>query len=166
MKQLNTKKSRYYNIILKYEEMLLASFLVLMIVMIIIQIILRNVFQTGIIGIDSFIRHIVLWIGFMGAALATEYDTHIKIDTTEQIMPPGLKKLSEIIVNIFSAVVCSVLCYASFHFVLIEFEGQKQLAFLNLPVWIIEIIMPAGYFIITIRFVVKGLKNMKNAIKG
>ncbi|MEJ2722735.1 MAG: TRAP transporter small permease subunit [bacterium] len=45
-----------------------------------LQIVLRNFFHTGLIWADPLMRHIVLWLGCMGAVLATSRMRHISID--------------------------------------------------------------------------------------
>ena len=45
-----------------------------------LQIFLRNVFTTGLAWGDLVLRNLVLWIGFIGATLATREGKHINID--------------------------------------------------------------------------------------
>ena len=50
---------------------LIVFFLGVMILMAFGQVVLRNVFHTGIEWGDVFLRHMVLWLGFLGATIAT-----------------------------------------------------------------------------------------------
>ncbi|MGD0038444.1 MAG: TRAP transporter small permease subunit, partial [Bacteroidota bacterium] len=55
----------------KAEGALLILMLSIMVLVAFSQVMLRNVFHTGINGADVLLRHLVLWIGFLGAAIAT-----------------------------------------------------------------------------------------------
>ena len=49
------------------------------------QIVLRNFFHSGIIWADPLMRHLVLWLGCLGAALATTRVRHINIDVFSRL---------------------------------------------------------------------------------
>jgi len=65
-------------IILILGSMVLLSFL---------QVLMRNFFDTGILWGDIFLRHLVLWVGFIGASLATREEKHINIDLLTRLIP-------------------------------------------------------------------------------
>ena len=54
------------------EDWILVSIVLFMVLMAFLQVILRNIFDMGIIWGDILLRHLVLWIGFIGASLATK----------------------------------------------------------------------------------------------
>ena len=160
-----TSNTLFYKIS-KIEEILIASFLGIMVILVLIQVLLRNLFHTGIIGGDSIVKHLLLWIVFMGAGLATRDETHVRIDVVSKILSHKWKQVAEIIVTIFSVIVCCILVYASCSFVFVEYEAHGKLPFYNIPVWILEIIIPAGYLVVALRFASKGIINIINMIKG
>lgn len=73
-----------------FEKVVAASSLLILLLMALVQIIARNFFETGFSHMDVVSRHLILFIIFMGAALVSEQNRHIKIDilvpllTTEQ----------------------------------------------------------------------------------
>ena len=58
------------------EKVLLSVMLAAMILLAFLQIVLRNFFDTGLPWGDSLVRYLVLWVGFIGAALATNEESH------------------------------------------------------------------------------------------
>lgn len=130
------------------DELLAATCLSAMILIVLAQIILRNVFQTGISGADSLVRHLVLWVVFLGAGIAAKDSSHIHIDFLPRFLSPGIKRFVDGIVGLFSICICFVLVYAAYSFVSVEYESGLHLALFNIPVWIAEVIIPAGYVII------------------
>ena len=63
-----------------FEKFVAAGSLLALLLMAMVQIIARNFFDTGFIHMDVISRHLILFIIFMGAALVSEQNRHIKID--------------------------------------------------------------------------------------
>jgi TRAP-type C4-dicarboxylate transport system permease small subunit len=132
---------------------LIIFFLSVMILMAFGQVVLRNFFHTGIEWGDVFLRHMVLWLGFLGATIATGEGRHLKIE------------FANIFTNLFAAVVCYFLMGAAVSFVRFEIESGSTLI-LDLPTTYFIIIIPIGYGIIAFRFIVRSLSWTAEIIKG
>ena len=135
----------------KIEGWALVVLVIVMVSLSFLQVILRNFFQTGIIWADPFNRHLVLWVGFFGASLAAYKGKHITIDILSRLVPVVWKPVINILINSVGIYVCWILTKASFEFVQMEKEGGAIL-FLNIPTYIVEIILPLGFALITFRF--------------
>jgi len=146
------KSGKFNQITTRIEDFLIELFLGAMVIIVLAQILLRNIYQSGILGGDELVRHLVLWIAFFGAAIATRSRAHVKIDAVKNIIPEHWQPYSDVVVSLFSCIVCCVLAYASCQFVYIEYQVQEHSAFFNLPAWMMQIILPAGYLIIALRF--------------
>jgi len=155
----------FFDKIIKVEAFLLSTFLGLMVLMVLLQIVLRNFFSSGIAGGDAMVRHMLLWVAFLGAGIATKGGMHIKIDLASKLLSPKGIQIADVITNIFSVIIGCLLVYASYEFVKLEYEAQGELLFFHLPLWILEIIMPIGFLIITLRFVSKGIEGLLKLIK-
>ncbi|MBF0102498.1 MAG: TRAP transporter small permease [Desulfobacterales bacterium] len=149
----------------RIDEFLVAALLLAMIALVLAQIFLRNALHQGMIGGDSMIRHLLLWIVFLGASLSTKENTHIKMDALSKILPESLRLPVECMTDVFSIVVGSILVYASVDFVYTEYIGQSNMPFMNMPLWIFQSIIPIGYGIITLRFLAKCIRNILCKIK-
>jgi TRAP-type C4-dicarboxylate transport system permease small subunit len=143
----------------RVEEVLVVSFLGFMIFIAFLQIVLRNFFSTGLDLGDSLLRNLVLWIGFVGATLATKEGKHINIDVVSRWLPPIGKNVVTLITHLFSFLVCSALTYATLKFIRNEAQmGQKT--FLDIPAWIPEMILPITFSLMTFRFGLRSFKNL------
>jgi len=160
------KNAKINQILAKAEDFLIEMFLGTMVIIVLAQILMRNLYQSGILGGDELVRHLVLWIAFFGAAIATRSRAHVKIDAVKNLIPDRWKPLSDTVVSLFSCIVCCVLVYASSKFVYIEYQSQGHSTFLNLPIWTMEIILPAGYFIIAFRFARNTIASFLSIIRG
>jgi len=144
---------------------LLVTLLSLMILMAFGQVALRNLFHSSLEWGDIFLRHLVLWVGFLGAVIATGQGRHLKIEIVRKLIGPRLRKISFIITNIFAAVVCWYLLSAAVAFVQMEAEANSILL-LDVPTWYFIIIIPIGYGIIAFRFIVSVIQAIVDIVQG
>ena len=155
-----------FDYIARFEEILIAVALSAMVLLVLIQIILRNFFSVGIMGGAEMVRHLVLWVAFLGAGLAAREGKHIRIEIARQILPARLRKIFAVLTCIFSVCVCAILVYASITFVGVDYQGGGTIAFFNIPVWILQVIIPIGYTAVTLRFVMQGIENVHALFRG
>ena len=138
----------------RVEQALITILLTMMILLAFSQIVLRNFFATGISWGDSLVRYLVVWVGFIGAAIATSEGKHINIDVVSRWLTGPKNNYIRLISHFFSAVVCGLLTLAAIKF--IRFEAQMgSTAFFKLPVWVPEIIIPVTFGLMTLRFAVR-----------
>jgi TRAP-type C4-dicarboxylate transport system permease small subunit len=135
----------------KVEKLLITILLTLMIMMAFSQIVLRNFFATGIDWGDALVRYLVVWVAFIGAAVATGEGKHITIDLLARWLTGASSIAIQALSCFFSAVICGLLTVAAAKF--IGFEAQMgSSTFLNLPVWVPELIIPVTFGLMTLRF--------------
>ena len=142
----------------RVEQTLVTILLTMMILMAFFQIVLRNFFNSGISWGDSLVRYLVVWVGFIGAAIAAKEDKHIAIDVVSRWLTAPESNYIRIISHFFSVVICGLLTLAAIKF--IRFEAQMGgTAFFKLPVWVPEIIIPVTFGIMTLRFAFRFLSE-------
>ncbi len=144
-------------IISKIETALVIILLSLMVIVGFVQVLLRNLFQTGFLWADPLLRYAVLWIAFIGASIATYEDRHINIDVLTRLLIPKLKRLISVITNAFALIICVILLNASIDFIKMEI-GYPIEIFLGIKNWMLEIIIPIGFGLMSLRFLFRILK--------
>jgi TRAP-type C4-dicarboxylate transport system permease small subunit len=149
----------------RVEQTLLVSFLGFIILLAFLQIILRNFLSTGLDWGDSLVRNLVLWIGFIGATLATKEGKHINIDVVSRGLPSLGKKGIALIIHLFSFCVCCGLTYAALKFIKNETQMGNR-TFLGIPAWIPEMILPMTFSLMTFRFGLRILESLSETGKG
>jgi len=150
-----------------FENGLMALLLTSMIVLAASQIVMRNVWDTGLSWSDPLLRIMVLWLGLFGAMAATRSHEHISIDILSRFLPPFWKRIARLVTDLFSAAICALIAYHATLFVLMEKE-DGMIAFGNIPAWICESIIPIGFGVMALRFLLSFLlgllgKEMANA---
>ena len=127
------------------------------------QVVLRNVFDQGFLWGDIFLRHLVLWVGFIGASIATREEKHINIDVFSRLMKGKAKYFAQALVNMFAAFVSFLLMQAAWAFILEEKEFETVL-FNDIPAWYFQIIIPVGFGLMMIRFVINLIQKVVDGI--
>jgi TRAP-type C4-dicarboxylate transport system permease small subunit len=145
---------RIDKILAQIESGILVIIVLCMILIAFFQVILRNFFNIGIIWGDTLLRYFVLWIGFLGASLATRENRHIKIDALSRILKPDWQRRFNLVTNLFSTVICFLLAKAAYVFIQDERAFGTAL-FLGIPTWLFLCIILIGFIIITFRFFLK-----------
>jgi TRAP-type C4-dicarboxylate transport system permease small subunit len=148
----------------RVEKVLVGAMLSVMILLAFLQILLRNVFSTGISWGDPLVRYLVLWVGFIGASLATKEGKHITIEIFSRWFSGHSSLYLKAISNLVSAFVCGLLTFAGWTFVRNEAQ-MGTTTFLEIPAWIPQVIIPVTFALITLRFVFSFLATLANIFK-
>ena len=140
--------------LIQIEKFIAGLSLLLLLILAITQVILRNFFELGFSNIDIVSRHLVLFVTFMGAALASEHSQHIKIDCINSLLKPSLKETLKIPLLIISAIICAGFFWYASQFWLDEKlyapDNEKLALYMAL-------IIPVGFFTLTIHFLLLSL---------
>ncbi len=121
------------------------------------QMLMRNFFDTGIVWGDTLLRQWVLWLGFLGAALAVRQNKHISIEIFSNLSSLYWKRIIGIFIRLVAGVISGFLTLAAWSFMIFEKQSESTL-FLDIPVWVFQIILPYSFMIISIRFILSGLE--------
>jgi len=129
------------------------------------QVVLRALFHTGILWGDVAARHLVLWVGFFGAFLATQGDKHFHIDILTRFLSPRARLWFAGFSDFFAAVICAFLVRASWTFVSVGMDPDAIL-FLHIPQAWAAMIVPAGFGLITVQFLLRTVESIRLAFRG
>ncbi len=171
---------------LRAEDAVLIIGLFLMALIPVVERLGRAWFGVGIPGATAYLQHLTLWIAFLGAVLATREGKHLRIIAVLHWLPPHFRR----VVEYAEAFVCSAVCIglfgASLQLVVAEAPGlppwtakiipdfiQHWLEPFGLfysggfttvagwiPIWMAEAVMPFGFAVMAIRFVLGASKRL------
>ncbi|MCK4302903.1 MAG: TRAP transporter small permease subunit [Candidatus Eisenbacteria sp.] len=135
----------------RFEHLVLTGLLLSMLGFAVLQIILRNLFHTGLVWVEPLLRHLVLWIGFSAAVVAAGRLRHIHMDVIGRLLPESFRLRVLRLTTLAAAVVCMVLARASWIYL-----GQEQefgsTGFLQIPVWVLTSVIFLGFALMAKRF--------------
>jgi TRAP-type C4-dicarboxylate transport system permease small subunit len=140
----------------RFEDFILAVLLTGMIVLAAAQIFSRNLFSVGLTWGEPLLRVLVLWLTLLGAMAATREGHHIRIDTLSRFLPERGERIARRVTDLFGAVVCALLAWHSGRFVHGDWQDGLEL-FAGVPSWSAELIMPLGFGVMALRFLIRAV---------
>lgn len=115
-------------------------------------------FNTSILWIDPFVRHLVFLSAFLGGVLATGKDSHIRIDLAtklcEKLESPNLSLWLSRTVSLITMIATVLLAIAGYDFYKVELQYGKE-AFLGIHSGFLVGIIPVGMGLISLRYFLK-----------
>ena len=118
------------------------------------QIFMRNAFGGGFSWADPFLRTLVVWTAMLGALAAVRDDKHIAVDVLQRFLPPHAQRAARIVTLLFAAAICAMLAWYGATLVGIDWDGGAKSDF-GLPNWLLESILPIGFCLMALRFVLR-----------
>ncbi len=141
----------------RFEDFLLVVLLSSMILLASTQILLRNLFEFGLVWADPLLRIMVLWLGMIGATVASRDNRHIHIDLVSHFFSKTAYLLIQTFVGQFTSWVCLLVAWNGAHWVRLDFvDGMTGI--LGIPAWALEIIIPITFVLIGIRYFLFSLR--------
>ena len=134
------------------EDALAGVALALMVALPLTEIALRRLAGTGIPGSIPFVQHLVLWVGFLGAALAAREGTMLAL-ATGTFLPPGRWRVMAVtLATTVAAAVSMMLCVGAYELVLSEREAGTVIA-AGFTTWAAQTVLPFAFALIALRTV-------------
>ena len=135
------------------EDALLVLLLSTMIVLASTQILLRNLLDSGFVWIDPLLRVLVLWLGLIGATVATRNNRHIRIDLLSKLFSRNTHRLIQSVIGQVSAWTCLVVAWYGFKWIQMDYVDGVT-SFAGVPAWLLEVIIPVTFALIGLRYLI------------
>lgn len=140
-------------IIHRLEDSILVLLLLAMILLAGYDILARTLFGGGVSWIPPLLRVMVLWIGLLGALLASRSREHISIDLINRLGGPIVKRISSLITLLFASAVSGIVAWHSAKYVEMAIEFG-DMAFGDIPAWPLQLIIPISFGLMALRFAI------------
>lgn len=147
------------------EDALLVLLLGAMIAVAGAQIVLRNLFDGALVWADPLLRVAVLWVGMIGAMVATRGDHQITVDVVSRFLPDRWRAGVRVVTDLFTAAVAAVVAWASLRLVL-EDRAASGLTISFVPVWVCETVLPVAFAVIALRYLMLAVAHLRAARRG
>jgi len=122
------------------------------------QIVMREVFNTGVAWGGEVLKLMVLWLAMIAAIAACRDNRHIRVDAISHLLPDAAIRVSRVIVDLFAAVVCCVVAWQAWRYLQLEIEYEDTVL-INTPAWLVHVIVPVGFVVTGYRFFIGALKK-------
>jgi len=128
----------------------------------VVQVTLK-LFGAGVPWLDMLVRYMVVWVGFLGGAVATYQGRHISIDVISRFTGGTPRRIMGIVVNLVAVVLLVVLVAVALSYIARKVDGGAT-AFtvilpnreVDIPEWWMATIIPAGFTLMAWHFLVHG----------
>jgi TRAP-type C4-dicarboxylate transport system permease small subunit len=144
--------------------LLVCSF-ALMLGLAVIQVLLREIIHSTISWGDLAARHLVIWVGFFGAFLASRGERHFHIGFLSRLVGPRLRPWLNVVSDLFAALICAFLVAAGWTFVTVGLD-PKAVLFLGIRQAAAAMIVPVGFGLMTLQFIIRTIQSLAKAIHG
>ncbi|MFT3914077.1 MAG: TRAP transporter large permease subunit [Anaeromyxobacteraceae bacterium] len=135
----------------RLERALLAFFLVAMVALPAASTLSRRFIGRELPGAAQLAQHITLWVGFLGALLASVTNHHLALSTLDLVPAGPPRRLARAFGLTLSAATSALLAYASWKLVRSEWNGFGEVAFGIRVAWS-QLVMPVGFGFMALRF--------------
>lgn len=156
---------RFIRLLHVVEDGILILLLTGMLLLGVTQILLRNFFDSGLLWAGPLLRVMLLWLGLLGAMVASRYDKHIAIDVLSRLIAEKWRPWLRMATDLFTGVICVVVAFYAGRFVLDEMTYAVP-AFAGVPAWVLEIIIPLAFGVIALRYLSMSVVRLKLGLKG
>jgi C4-dicarboxylate transporter, DctM subunit len=133
------------------ERALVALLLLAMVLLPAVSTVSRRLIGRELPGSSVLAQHITLWVGFLGALLATVTGHHLALSTLGVIRAGWPRNAARFFGEAVSAAACALLAYASVQLVRAEWDGFGVVAFGIRVAWS-QLVMPVGFALMALRF--------------
>ncbi len=135
----------------RLERWLVTFFLLAMIALPAASTVARRFLGRELPGASVLAQHITLWVGFLGAMLATASGRHLALSTLGMIPEGPWRRAAHAFGHAASAAACALMAWASVLLVQAEWDSQGQVAFGIRVAWS-QLVMPGGFVVMALRF--------------
>jgi len=140
--------------LLRLETWLAGGSLLLLLLLAVLQILARNLFDAGLADAAALTRYLVLYVTFFGAALAVERNRHIRIDIACNFMSPAARARLFRPIHALAALVCAFLTDAAVRYWIDEWQYAPAHEH-----WLVltGLVIPVGFCLLTLQFLLVAL---------
>ena len=144
--------SNAHRLLIICEKSILVLLLGSMILLSFSQVVMRNFFSFGFIWISDVLRAEVIWVTFIGAALATEYKRHIRIDILSRLIRQKTAiRIFDALADLFTAGVSALLFVAAVQYIALMKPYSTDVLILGIQEWMIRLVIPYAFAAMAIR---------------
>jgi len=146
------KRTGVWRVAAEGENLLLVLALAAMLLLPVVEIILRHVFNTDISGSSAIVQHLCLIVGMLGGAVAARNRRLLALSPVQALLKGRARVAAQVFSSGFAAAICFFLCVASIKYVLAMKPLGKILVY-GIPVWVIQLVLPLGFGLVTLRLI-------------
>ena len=134
------------------ENAVAATALAAMVFIPLVEIVLRRFTGFGIPGAGPIVQHLVLWVGFLGAAIGAREGKLLSLATGGFVPDGPLRRAATIFTAAVASAAAILLAAGAIELIRSERDVGSTLG-AGIPTWIAQLVLPVGFVLIALRLV-------------
>jgi len=134
------------------EDLIASGALAVMVVLPLLEIVLRRFIGVGIPAEGPIVQHLVLWVGFLGAAIAARERTLLALATGTMLPAGAARRAAHIAAAAIASALTLLLAWGAVALVQNEREAATAIG-AGIRTWVAQIALPVGFALIAGRLV-------------
>ncbi len=154
---MRARLSRAEDLLARAEGAALALLLAAMVGLAFGQVVLRR-FGLGLLWGDTLLKQLVMWTGFLGAALAAAAEKNFAWEAGQLAAPPRVKPWLRLASSLAGAAVCALLMQAAWRYAADDRATGEVLMTIgrtSIPSWIASAGIPGGFLLVGLHMLFK-----------
>ena len=148
-------------LISRFEEIMLALGVIAMTINTIAAVISRYVFNSAITFTDELNMIFIVVVTYAGLSYAARNGRHIRMSAIYDSMPAKTRKVLMIVMASVTSAFMFLLSFYSYYYIVEVYESGRILPALGLPVFIIYLWAPVGFFLTGLQYAFTVVKNLR-----
>lgn len=152
--------------LMRLEEFILSFSIILISIMVVGNVIAREVFSSGAFGFYAEVsKFAIIMTTFMGLGYAGRKGRHISMSAFYDFAPFKVRKVMMIIISLFTSILMFAMAYFTTSLVQFHHSTGAVTASLELPTYYMSIAIPVGFFIAGVQFLRNTIINFSKKAK-
>ena len=134
--------------------------LVVAVFSVVFQVIARYFFGLSFIWINEVNEYILLYVPFLGAAWLLRHNGHVTVDLLVRVLPPRIKKASNILVAALGIIISAVLVWYGTSVTMEAYaRGTVSTTSTQIPLVYLLVVIPVGSLLLLFEFIRKAFNS-------
>lgn len=149
----------------KAEKYFITAGLIFISLLVFLQVVLRYVFNTGILGSDEVARFLFVFITWIGASLSVKEKEHINITILSDLLPNS-KKFTDVFSTAVCLAMCAFLIVSGLDMIEIIQQNKQMSPVLKVPMAAAYAIIPLSAFLMGVKYIRQFIGEIRCLIKA
>lgn len=143
---------KFLDYLTKIERTVASLLMVVLTSFVVIDVVAREIFKTGIPWAQKGAVYMMIWAGFLGAILITQKVEHLRPEVADKLWKGKSKGFYLRAHNLMVLIFTAAMTYYSYLYVLESREFGDRNVIIDMPMWALQAIIPYTFLSMSIRY--------------
>jgi C4-dicarboxylate transporter, DctQ subunit len=150
----------------RVEEGLIAAILGAMTILTFVQVVLRYVFNSGLIWQLEANFYLFSWLVMLGISYCVRVRAHIGVDAAVRLLPTKPRRIIGVFVLLLALLYTVLMMYGAFEYIHRMYIINVEAEDIPVPTWILSLCLPIGFVLLFIRLLEMGWRIITGQSEG